>query len=650
MRRDLARLPRGRRLIASLVTMLTLPVLAASAQAQPTPAAPVVIDGPSAGIAGTGSSGLGLSVVHDGTGGLVYLKNVAGVDHVFVSRLAGGSFQPPEQIDSTLSGGSSQPVIAAGQGGTLLIAFINGGQLYVVERASSQARFARPHPLAPPGAQAENPSLQMTTIGKAYLAFTLADGSGHDVRAAYYEKGSWKLESTPLNSTAQDDAGTGAGRPRVAAAGDGVGIVVWGEAAHVYSRKVWGTAVYETEQADAPLSGCTERSADEPTVAAGGDSSYVDVAFREQLACGSPPQQETRVLVNRLQASMYDGVAEADGLSPASADNAWEPQVAMDEYGFGLVASAGQLSNDVWAKQLGYNGDTGTPGNIVQANSSAGASNPYPVLGVAGLYTTVLAWQQDPGEHGLPEIRIRYAPDGVDLNPETVLSSPSFGPTDAADGLATSGDWAGDAAVVWVQGAPGARQIVAAQLYQPPGGFRIRQSFSYSRWAHPTLSWTPAKDEWGVRYTVNIDGVEVARTTQTSVRVPSPVPDGPHTWQVTASNAAGLTSTTAPARLFVDTVPPVAGLTLHGAMRTGSSVNADISYFDRPPSSEPPQDASGVARVVLRWGDGQVVDVRSGQQRISHVYHGAGRYKLSLTVVDRAGNSTTLVRHIRITG
>src|SRR5207248_4039848 len=112
-------------------------------------------------------------------------------------------------------------------------------------------------------------------FAQGYLAATAAGrGGGPGVRTAYYVGGHWALEPAPLNIAPDDDSGTGTGRPRVAAAGDGVAIVVWGEGGHVISRRVWGTwpSVVD-EQADAPLPGCSELSADEPAVAAGGDSS-----------------------------------------------------------------------------------------------------------------------------------------------------------------------------------------------------------------------------------------------------------------------------------------------------------------------------------------------------------------------------------------
>ena len=445
-----------------LLALGALGALASPALAQPSPAPPTVIDGPSGAILGLG----GLSVARDGTGGLVYTKAVAGIPHVFASALLGGTLQPPQEVDSGLAGASSQPVIAAGNGGVLLIGFINGGQLYVVDRASATAAYGAPDALA---GGAINPALEMTNFGKGYLAFTVADGAGHDVRTAYYDNGAWSLESSPLNAVPADDAGTGTGAPQVAAAGDGVAIVAWGEGGHVVTRKVWGTAPsIVDEQADpSSISGCPEVSAGQPEVASGGDSSYADVAFEETVSCGGVEQ--TRVMVNRLHASQYDGATAGDGLSTPGTESGTEPEVAMTEYGQGFVTSAGGTSNDVFAMELGNNGGYGP---ILQVNSLPATGPPYAVPGVAGLFSTFVAWQQTPGTSGPSEIRLRYEPRASTLGPELVVSSPRQGATDAARGLAAAGDISGDVAIAWVQGTGASTEIVADELYQPPGAAR----------------------------------------------------------------------------------------------------------------------------------------------------------------------------------
>ena len=616
----------------ALLALGAVIALASPALAQPSPAPPTVIDGPSAAIEGLG----GLSVARDGTGGLVYLKSVSGIPHVFVSALIGGSFQSPQEVDAALAGPSSQPVIAAGNGGVLLIGFINGGQLYVVDRASTTAPFGSPDPLA---GGASSPSLELTNLGKGYLAFTVADGAGHDVRAAYYANGAWALEAAPLNDTPADDAGTGSGAPQVAADGDGVAIVAWGEGGHVYSRRVWGTAPSVVdEEADAPsLAGCGEVSAGDPAVAAGGDSSYVDVAFQETVSCGGVDQ--SRVLVNRLRGSQYDGATAGDGLSTPGTDSGIQPGVAMTEYGQGFVTSVGQVSNNVFAMELGNNGAYGP---IVQVNSLPGTAEPYAVPGIAGLFSTLVAWQQTPGTAGPAEIRVRYEPRASSLGPELVLSSPAAGPADAARGIAAAGDAGGDAAVAWVQGTVASSEIVVDQLYQPPGSATVSKALAYSRSQQPVLRWSPASGRWGpITYTVSVDRVQVGQTGGSSLRVSTALANGPHNWQVAASNPAGLTGVSKVAKVFVDTVAPVVKVTESGPRRAASDEVLRLSYHD-------PAPASGVAKLTIRWGDGTVTRVKPGTHRITHAYRRPGRYKITVTVADRVGNQTTVVRHVMI--
>jgi hypothetical protein len=611
-------------------------VVPARAVAQPTPAPPVVIDGPSPNI--VAPAGLGMSVARDGTGALVYLKRVAGVERVFVSILAGGTFQLPAEVDASLQGASSSPVVAAGNGGLLIVAFINGGQLYAVQRATSATGLSSPSALF---SGAAHPALQMTYLGKAYLAFTATDGAGFDVRTAYYYAGSWALEAPPLNATPADDAGTGSGRPAVAAAGDGVAIVAWGEHGHVYTRRVWGTAPSVVlEQADAPPAGCSETSAGEPAIAAGGDSSYADVAFHELLTCGA--QAQSRVLVNRLHGSQYDGVAPADGLSIPAGDGADQPRVAVTEYGLGWVTSSRSVAGDVFAMALGANG---APGAAAKINALPNASPPDPVPAIAGLFSDLIAWQHDPGGSQLPEIRARYAPAGSGLGPELVLSAPIQGPTDAAAGLAGGGDVAGDAAVAWVQGSHGALRIVAAQMYQPPGAPAPAGAFRYARSTVPLLSWTAASDLWGpVQYVLSIDGAQVARSAATRLQAPTALGQGPHTWQVTAVNPGGRQSASRPATVFVDTVAPQASFVVTGRRRARRVLHIYVNYTDSPaPIST--ADASGIAQVVVKWGDGSRFVIHHGK---FHVYTRPGRYKVTVVVKDRAGNTTTVVAYLRI--
>jgi hypothetical protein len=624
-------------LAAALLPALLSGALAGPALAQPVPAPPEVIDGPSADIVALG----GMSVARDGTGGLVYLKNVAGSPHVFVSRLLGGQFQTPQQVDGGLAGASSQPVIAAGNGGVLQVAFVNAGGLYVVSATGSGEPFGAPGELA---GNAQAPSIQMTNFGKTYLAFTVADGSGWDVRTAYNAGGAWALEVPALNVTPADDAGTGAGRPDVAAAGDGVAIVTWGEGGHVFSRRVWGTSPSVVdEQADPPsVGGCPEVSAGQPSVSAGGDSSYADVAFVEAVSCSGV--QGTRVVVNRLRGSAYDGPVTAD----ATAGFADQPQVAMTEYGAGFVTAAQENTGAVMAMQLTGNGGYSTPQQI---NAAPFTAPPYAVPAVAGLFSDFIAWQQTPGTTGPAEIRLRYQPRAPGLGPEMVVSSPASGPTDAARGLAAAGDAGGDAAAAWVQGTGASSEIVVDQLYEPPGSVAPAQSLTYSRTPEPVLSWSAAAGRWGpVNYTVTVDGTQVGQTTGTSFRVPIALANGRHSWQVSAVNPAGVTGGSGVATVLVDTVAPTLSARVTGARHAGARLGLILRYRDAPPPGLPSRDASGVEKLTIFWGDRSVTHVRPGTHRETHVYRRPGRYRIIVWITDRAGNSRKVVKIVRVAG
>src|ERR1700761_494530 len=597
-----------------------------------------VIDGPDAGI----DSLNGLSIARDGTGGLVYLKNVAGVRHVFVSVLQGGAFQPPVQVDAGLWGGSSQPVIAAGNQGTVLVGFINNGALYVADRVNGGA-FQPPAPVYPAAAK---PSISMSNFGKAYLAFTATDGSGgDDVRAAYYYAGAWQLDAAPLDNSPADDAGTGSGAPQVATAGDGDGIVVWGEGGHIFTRRVVKTAVSVVdEQADvSSLDGWQEVSAGNPVIATGGDSSYASVAFQETLASGG--DQQSRVLFNRLHGSQYDGIQQADGVQAGGPEGAAQPQTSDTEYGRGWVLSERDQSHQLYATSLNANDAFGS---TLRVDSLANADQSDAVSSNAGLESTYIVWQQTPGSTGPSEIRLRYAPTGGDLGPEEVISSPTLGATNADQGLEAAGDVSGYAAAAWVQGSGSNTRIVAAQLFQPPGGFSAAKSFSYATSSQPVLRWGAASELWGApEYVIKVDGVVVGQTTATSFVPPAPLLNGRHAYQVTAVNTAGLATAARSATVFVDTVKPRVSLTLSGTRAVRYTIHLRVRYSDPPPPGLPKSAASGVASVYVNWGD-RTAKARIRRTTATHVYTRKHTYTVTVTVTDRAGNRTVVKKKLVI--
>ncbi len=598
-----------------------------------------VIDGPSPDIRLLD----GMSIARDGGGALVYTKTVGAVAHVFLSRLSAGAFQAPVQVDAGLTGPSSQPVVAASQSGLVLVAFINSGTLYVAQALSATSPLSAPAALF---TGAANPSISVSNFGKAYLAFTATAGAGGgDVRAAYYFQGQWGLESTPLDAAAGDASGVGTGRPDVAAAGDGVGIVAWGEAGHIDTRRVIGTAPSAVvEQADpATYGGWSETSASRPSIASGGDSTYAVVAFQASLANGSATQ--SRVLMNRLHGSAFEGVSAVDGATTGGPEGADQPQAAVTEYGTGFVTSETSQSHMLYATALGGSESRGPTGRV---DSLPNSGAPDAVPANAGLISTLIAWQQSPGIAGPAEIRLRYASDGADLLPEQVISTPALGATDADLGLAAAGDVAGDAAAAWVQGSGASTSIVAAQLFQAPGGFVPSNSFRYVTTASPLLAWSTSAELWGApTYALRIDGTQVGQTTTTQMVAPAPLANGRHTYQLSSVNLAGVTTNSPAATVFVDTVPPRATWKLSGTSIVNTREQLRVDYLDPAPAGLPQSAASGVSTVYVNWGD------HSPRSRIrrttaSHVYTRIRTYTITITLADRAGNHTVIVHKLKV--
>jgi hypothetical protein len=265
---------------------------------------------------------------------------------------------------------------------------------------------------------------------------------------------------------------------------------------------------------------------------------------------------------------------------------------------------------------------------------------------MAGLFSDLVAWQRDPGVGGA-EIRARYADDGATFDPDQVVSTPDFGPTNAVAGLAAAGDVDGNAAIAWVQGSGSATRIVARLLYRSPGSFRARQRLSYAHSHHPRLRWLAAREHWGIRYDVFLDGGFVGETGATSIVVPRSLRDGPHRWYVLASNPAGQHSVSPSARVWVDTVAPRVRVAVRGSRRVGAPLRVHIAYTDVVPPTTA-ATASGIASVLIRWGDGGVTQLHRGAHSSSHAFSAARVYRVVIVVIDRAGNRTRVLRRVRI--
>lgn len=618
------------RLSALLTTTAVL--LAAPAVAQANYFAGDVIDGPVGGTLRVGD----VDIARDGTGAVAYVKDDGGVPHLFVSRLIGGGFQAPERLDTALPGAASQPVVAASDGGRLVVAFRSGNQLNVAVKPDA------PRPFLPPQALvdgASNPSVDMSIHGVAYISFTAPGGSARDVRVARMARTETAFAVLPdvLDVTPAQDAGLGAGRSRIAVSAEGTAVVLWGEAGHVYSRRVFGSKVSTSPQdLNVPaIDGHAGGGADTPDISIEDDASYAWAAFRQQFDDG-----RLHTVARRLRGGVYEEGKFVDGLGfPAPAD-VGELAISISGRGEGIAATsaggglnAALIHRDEFfpAATVGPAAATSLPAVGIAENGDAYATSLNPDGGVR-----ISGYDISPSKAGVPG-----------PGPLQVLSPPEFGPAEAAGGMDLGVNRAGDAWAVFVQNGPGGRRLVAGGFDREPGRFRTYTSSKFRRFKQPKLTWQSAFEIQGrLRYRVEIDGTAVGETTDRSLTLGSPLTDGIHPWRVVATDRRGQTAATNVRLLRVDGTPPTFESKLTGVRKQGRTLKLAVKASDAfvPDAPQGTADTpgavangSGVKSYRIDWGDKSRTDKK---RTASHVYRKNGTYTLRISVRDVAGNVT----------
>jgi hypothetical protein len=571
----------------------------------------VAVDGPSADIQSLGD----LDVARDGTGALAYVKRVAGVDHIFVSRLVDGAFGAPEQVDAGLAGAGSQPVVAASDGGRLVVAFVSGGAVFSVVRPSGAPGFAAIQQIAATGS---DPAVDMSINGVAYLTWTTSG----DVNAARLERNGTSFNAVPgpLDINPATTAGVGSGRSKVAVAADGIATVVWGEGGHVYGRRI-----FELRLSTAPQD--LGDNADAPDIASEDDSSFAWAVFR----------QGGIAVARRLVGSQFD-----PPVTLLATEGADPPQIAMNGRGVGYAGIGGAGTTDAYGAVL--KDDVFNPAAVL----GGGFGAPVAAPAVAETGDGLVAFQQGDATTGrsiqarpydyIPASRVVTPP-----GPDATLSNPALGLTDAARGLFAAGDRAGDVAVAFVQGQGDGSQIVVGSFDRAPGAFRANTTTKFRNFARTPLKWGTSFELWGpLTYQVLIDGVAVAQTTSTSVTVPTPIKDGLHRWRVVAIDRQGQKTATPSRNLRVDGTPPTVTFKLSGSHKRGKLLKIAVQATDASPTGA---KASGLNGVRISFGDGTRA---IAALRAAHRYGHSGHVTVNVTASDKAGNVVTVKRRITI--
>ena len=236
-------------------------VLASLALAQPAPALisdVQPIDGPSADVLEVG----GAAMSEDGTGGLVYLKRAGGRAHVFAAQYVDGAWARAQQVDRGQGFDSSWPRIGAGDGGRLVVTWVQEGGPGI-DRLFSAAldpgsRSFEPPVLVDPNvgeATATFPSLAMARGGQAYLTYRVITSTGGgnppgyvgaDTRVARYSGELWSVFGSPAdrNPSIPVRSPTAVNSPRVAVDIQGGAIIAFQEPGDDFVDRIWARRIF----------------------------------------------------------------------------------------------------------------------------------------------------------------------------------------------------------------------------------------------------------------------------------------------------------------------------------------------------------------------------------------------------------------------
>ncbi len=658
-------LPRRRQrpLVAAVACLLTLlPPAAARAVVSDVH----LVDGPSADAIDVADAAMS----EDGSGGVVYLRRVDGRAHVFAAQFLDGAWRPPQRIDVGQAFDSSWPGIGAGDGGRLVVAWvqelgIESDRLFSATLDPGARGFQAPVPVDFNVGEATStyPDLAMARGGQAYLAYRVVTDTspanppgyvGADLRVARYNSRLWSVLGTPIdrNVAAPVRAPSEENAPEVGIDVQGQGVVAWQEpddefVDRVWARRLFGTSVGIPLQVSpsswegAPLRGPADAFALD--VAGFGQAA---VAFRQQPGQASV-LDAPRLFVNEMPdvfaegAAAFAGARLVDGQARASLG---VPSVGVDPRGlFAIGFGAGQAT-------LLSSGDDAGVGKVERLDDGGSAVSGDPLVDLAETGAAVAAWRELRGSAGLVAVQERRA-DGV-VEP-TALSAPGGG---AVGRVVLGGSGLGDAIVAWQQGSGANSQIAAAVLDAPPDPFLILLPSGWQRKKRIPIAWDRAPNAiGGVRYSVSVDDepvVENRRGLQARLSRDD-VGDGRHRVQVFAIDAAGQETGSRSGRLLVDRGGPrvrvrqrgrrVTVLVSDGPRRAASGLRRGSVRVSFGESRAAAASASPRRPGKARRGAG-----RAPRVLVRHTYSRRGSFRLIVRARDRAGNRTVDDRKLKV--
>jgi hypothetical protein len=638
------------RLTATLTAVVVFGLAVGAARAHAVILPAVTIDGPSPEIVGFG----GVAMAEDGTGGIVYLKRVAGVAHVFVSRYIGGHWLAPVRVDSEEPFAASWVRIGAAEGGQLVVVwatpYATEHELPVDELLGSTlgpgASGFGPAQLIDPDIRdgtGTSPDLAMSSTGMADVVYRVVSNSSsqkqvipllrpgdviEEVRVAHYNGETWsRLGAINRDPGVSMRPPTRANAPQVAIGQTGNAVVVWQEpdvegVARIWARRLFGSTldyvlpVSANELAGRPVA----QDADAPSVAIS-RLGQAEVAYRQSWSVGSP-LPGPRILLNTLpdgesaSGAEFEGAKVIDNAVPGGGSAfVGPPSVDIDEKrDVRLLYDADGAPRVMQVSDLGAI-STLALGSPQFAGAEAFAAT---VMNPAG--GGVSAWPSaDAQGHEAVAVREDF-PSGAMQT--ALLGGGDGGPVGE---LAVARSGLGDGLVGFLQGPLGNASVVTVDASSPPAQFVTSVSKGWVKPAQALVSWQPAPSANGpLSYTVVLDGRALPTPAGAfAMRLPAlRLGDGRHRVQVLATDSDGQATLSPSSPLLIDALPPRVKI---ARARGGRAVSVRVTDSD-----------SGVdARLVsVSFGDG--VSAR-GRTRLVHRYARAGVYRVTVSVADRLG-------------
>lgn len=472
------------------VALALLFAVTASADADVLPGK--VIDGPAVEVMpNNGDLDASIDLAPDGTGALAYVKKVGGFDEIMVSRRVGGQWLAPEQVSLRVGvNQASQPVVAAGNGGKVVVVWHHGtNSVFAAVRQSASSPWSAANP--PMDVIGFNVAhvhdVAMNSAGETYAVYVTNGGGGRDLRAARLGAGGWEYVGTdpnPANNAYGNVAGVldnaepaevgdnSQAGPKVAVDEAGRAVVIWAEGApatdqKVFVRRIEGlTPSTAIRVSPANLDGAPDSGTNDMLSLDVDASGNAWIAWRYVAVYGG--SNIGRGVLRQLSGSTLGPPLIRDGLPTPPPEAGEFPYVDLAGDGSGLFASRDQ------------NAPYETHGSVLSAGGTWGpatklATNPAdaptgPATAAVGGGRGVFTWRHDPGGGGARSILARVQTDS--LGEQQTVSDPGLGSVTpfglyAASSEEANGATRGTVAITYAQGDAANRRILVAEIDVP---------------------------------------------------------------------------------------------------------------------------------------------------------------------------------------